>query len=164
MEFHRKIHIKATQADSALVHQTDDSRDGNVSMFSWKSPADWLACGIWKVAVNHFKEHVCLFYANINARNRRRYAQPMLNVNVSLSTVAGISQHYWWLAITQGTSLYIFIAMWLFIRWSEGWNVIWWSGLLGVNLGQEREEAGCDVPFRRNIFTDDIKIPFQLNG
>ena len=26
----------------------------------------------------------------------------MLNVNVSLSTVAGISQHYWCLAITQG--------------------------------------------------------------
>ena len=24
--------------------------------------------------------------------------------------------------------------------------------------------AGCDVPSRENIFTDDIKFPFQFNG
>ena len=56
--------------------------------------------GIWAVAVNHFKGHVCLFYTNINARNRRRYAQCSMSMSVYqqsrefLSTIGAWQSHW----------------------------------------------------------------------
>ena len=84
----------------------------------------------------------------------------MLNVNVSLSTDRGISQHYQSLAITQG--LYIMQCDCLSDDPKAGMSS-------GNRDSLERTlakagGAGCDVSSRGNIFTDDIKFPFQFNG
>lgn len=156
MEFHRKIHIKERRGKLTGPQCTTQMMAAMSRCF----PEDhrWRNAG-HKVAVNHFKGHVCLFYTNINARNRRTICSMSMSVYQQtgefLSTIRAWQSH-------RACTLNIMPCDCLSDDPKAGMS----SGnrdSLEWSLAKAGW-AGCDVPSRENIFTDDIKFPFQFNG